>query len=149
MEIIKKDLEGVLVIKPSVFEDDRGYFFESFRQDKYNFTNKKFVQHNISKSRKNVIRGLHYQAGAFAQGKLCQVLFGAALDITVDIRFNSPTFGKHFPVVLSEENKLQLWIPPGFAHGFAALSDDVVSIISVQNISAESMKDVSSIMILL
>ena len=126
MEIIKTDLEGVLVIKPKVYEDDRGYFLESFREDKYNFTSKKFVQHNISKSAKNVVRGLHYQAGRYAQGKLCQVLNGAALDVTVDVRFGSPTFGKYFPVLLSEENKLQLWVPPGFAHGFAALTDHVV-----------------------
>ncbi len=126
MEIVKTALDGVLVIKPAVFSDNRGYFFESFRQEEYNFTARTFVQHNISKSFKNVVRGLHYQAGEFAQGKLCQVIYGAALDVAVDIRFGSPTFGKHVRVELSEENKYQLWIPPGFAHGFAALSDEVI-----------------------
>lgn len=126
MEIRKTELEGVFIIKPDVFEDTRGYFFESYRKEKYDFISTSFVQHNISKSKKNVIRGLHYQAGRGAQGKLCQVIYGEALDITVDIRFGSPTFGKYFPVILSETNKLQLWIPPGFAHGFAALSDIVV-----------------------
>lgn len=126
MEIVKTDLEGVLVIKPTVFGDGRGYFFESFRQDQYNFTTKTFVQHNISKSVRNVVRGLHYQVGDFAQGKLCQVIYGTAIDIAVDIRFGSPTFGKYVGVELSEGNKYQLWIPPGFAHGFAALSDVVI-----------------------
>ncbi len=85
-----------------------------------------FVQDNISKSRKGTVRGLHYQVGENAQGKLCQVIEGEVLDVAVDIRFGSPTFGKHFSLILNSENKLQLWIPPGFAHGFSVLSDEAI-----------------------
>ncbi len=86
----------------------------------------KFVQDNISKSRQGAIRGLHYQVGEFAQGKLCQVILGAVLDVAVDIRFGSPTFGKYFSIELSEHNNRQMWIPPGFAHGFAVLSEEAI-----------------------
>lgn len=128
MKIEKNNIDGILIIKPDVFNDDRGYFFESFNLKKY--TNSgldlNFVQDNISKSKKGTIRGLHYQIGNSAQGKLCQVISGIVLDIAVDIRFGSRTFGKYASEILSEDNHHQLWIPPGFAHGFAVLSDEAI-----------------------
>ncbi|MDO8550624.1 MAG: dTDP-4-dehydrorhamnose 3,5-epimerase [Ignavibacteria bacterium] len=128
MEIIKTDLEGLLVIQPRVFSDSRGYFFESYRKEILSGygVNAEFVQDNISKSKKNTIRGLHYQVWNYAQGKLCQVISGRILDVALDIRFNSPTFGKHFSQELSEDNHAMIWIPPGFAHGFSVLSDEAV-----------------------
>ncbi len=128
MKVEKTFISDLLVISPDVFGDSRGYFFESFSLKKYqgNELNFNFVQDNISKSMRGTIRGLHYQVGEKAQGKLCQVIKGNVLDAAVDIRFNSPTFGKYFSVELSEENHLQLWIPPGFAHGFSVLSDEAV-----------------------
>lgn len=128
MDVIKTELPGLLLFKPKIFSDDRGYFFESFNEDNYKKSGIDFcfVQDNISKSKKGTIRGLHYQAGEKAQGKLCQVLLGKVLDVAVDVRFGSPTFGKHFSYELSEENHLQLWIPPGFAHGFSVLSDEAI-----------------------
>jgi len=128
MEITKTSLEGLLVIKPDLFPDERGYFYESFNTRKFQEINieTNFVQDNVSKSFKGTVRGLHYQVGDKAQGKLCHVLFGKVLDVAVDLRLNSPTFGKHFSVELSEENHLQLWIPVGFAHGFSVLSDMVI-----------------------
>ena len=115
----------LFIIEPDIFKDARGFFYESFSEKKYldlgiEF---KFVQDNISYSSANTLRGLHYQIGEFAQGKLCQVLDGKVLDVAVDIRFGSPTFGQSFGVELSSENKRQLWIPPGFAHGFSVLSE--------------------------
>ncbi len=125
MEFIKTKFEDVLIIKPKVFHDDRGYFFESFSEREFNeqglFLN--FVQDNISFSKKGTIRGLHYQVGESAQGKLCQVISGKVLDVAVDIRFGSPTFGEYVSVELSEENHNQIWIPPGFAHGFSVISE--------------------------
>jgi len=128
MEITKTSLEGLLVIKPDLFPDERGYFYESFNTCKFQENNieTNFVQDNVSKSYKGTVRGLHYQVGDKAQGKLCHVLLGKVLDVAVDLRLNSPTFGKHFSVELSEENHLQLWIPVGFAHGFSVLSDIVI-----------------------
>lgn len=128
MNIIETFIKDLLVIKPDVFEDDRGYFFESFNRDKYERfnINLNFVQDNISKSVINTIRGLHYQVGEKAQGKLCQVLLGKVLDVAVDIRSDSPTFGKYYAEELSENNHTQLWIPPGFAHGFAVISDAAI-----------------------
>lgn len=128
MEIVKTNIDGLLILKPKVFADERGYFFESFKKqsfddEKINF---QFVQDNISKSKIGTIRGLHYQIGEKAQGKLCFVLFGKVLDVAVDIRFGSPTFGKYFSYELSEENHQQLWIPPGFAHGFSVLSNEAI-----------------------
>lgn len=124
----KTFIDGLLVIKPDVYFDERGFFFESFNQKKYSELgiNYNFVQDNISKSKKGTIRGLHYQIGEFAQGKLCFVIKGKVLDVAVDIRFGSPTFGKYFSCELSEENKYQLWIPPGFAHGFSVLSEETI-----------------------
>ncbi len=128
MKIIESQLNGVLVFEPKMFDDPRGFFFESFRSEFLidNGINSPFVQDNISKSCKNTVRGLHYQVGDFAQGKLCQVIFGKVLDVAVDIRFGSPTFGKHFSILLSDENHHQLWIPPGFAHGFSVLSETAI-----------------------
>jgi dTDP-4-dehydrorhamnose 3,5-epimerase len=128
MEIIKTDLNGALLIKPKVFSDDRGYFLESYRADIFNINGIKInlVQDNISKSRKGTIRGLHYQVGEKAQSKLCQVIYGRVLDVAVDIRFNSPTFGKHFAYELSDQNHFQIWIPAGFAHGFSVLSEEAI-----------------------
>lgn len=128
MKIEKVSINGLLVIEPDIFNDSRGFFYESFNIEKYKLIteNFSFVQDNISKSKYGTIRGLHYQVGKFAQGKLISVLGGKVLDIAVDIRFNSPTFGKHFAIELSDENKKQFWIPPGFAHGFSVLSDEVL-----------------------
>jgi dTDP-4-dehydrorhamnose 3,5-epimerase len=128
MDIIKTDQEGLLLIQPKVFSDSRGYFFESYRKDiltRYGVKSE-FVQDNISKSKKNTIRGLHYQVGKYEQGKLCQVISGKILDVALDIRFNSPTFGKHFSQELSGDNHTMIWIPSGFAHGFSVLSDEAV-----------------------
>ncbi len=128
MKVIKTELEGVLVIEPDFFPDARGFFFESYNKQKYEEAgmNFNFVQDNISKSCEGTIRGLHYQVGKNAQGKLCQVITGTVLDVAVDIRFGSPTFGGHFSVILSGDNHKQIWIPPGFAHGFSVLSDEAV-----------------------
>lgn len=128
MEVIKTELDGLLLIKPKVFADERGYFFESYNEEVYRNAGIDlcFVQDNISKSKKGTIRGLHYQVGDKAQGKLCKVICGKVLDVAVDIRFGSPTFGRYFASELSEENHTQLWIPPGFAHGFSVLSDEVI-----------------------
>jgi dTDP-4-dehydrorhamnose 3,5-epimerase len=128
LEVIKTEIEGLLIIKPKVFGDERGYFFESYNEQSYKLAgiDFNFVQDNISKSKKGTIRGLHYQIGDKAQGKLCKVIYGKVLDLAVDIRFGSPTFGKYFSSELSEENHTQLWIPPGFAHGFSVLSDEAI-----------------------
>ena len=128
MEVIKSDIEGLLILKPKVFGDERGYFFESYNEEVYRKAgiDYLFLQDNISKSKKGTIRGLHYQVGEKAQGKLCKVIYGKVLDVAVDIRFGSPTFGKYFSSELSEDNHTQLWIPPGFAHGFSVLSDEAI-----------------------
>ena len=124
----KTFIDGLIVVKPDIFYDERGYFFEAFNIEKFanGGIDKPFVQDNISKSVKGTVRGLHYQVGQYAQGKLCSVVMGKVLDVAVDIRFGSPTFGKYFEVELNEETKNQLWIPPGFAHGFSVLSDSAV-----------------------
>lgn len=128
MKVSKTELEGVLLIQPEVFGDQRGYFLESFNLDRYREAGIEynFVQDNLSKSKKGTIRGLHYQVGKMAQGKLCYVISGKALDVALDIRFGSPTFGKHISHVLNSQNKNQIWIPPGFAHGFSVLSDETI-----------------------
>lgn len=129
MEITETPIKDLLIITPTVFGDDRGYFFESFNE---NFFQEKidptihFVQDNQSKSQKNVLRGLHFQNPPYAQGKLVRVITGSVLDVAVDIRKNSPTYGKHFSVVLSAYNNKMLWIPPGFAHGFVSLEDETI-----------------------
>jgi len=128
LKVTNTDISGLLIIQPNVFNDDRGYFFESYNKERYQEFGipVEFVQDNISKSKKGTVRGLHYQVGEKAQGKLCQVIEGEVLDVAVDIRFNSPTFGKHFSLILNSETKFQLWIPAGFAHGFSVLSDEAI-----------------------
>ncbi|MDP4281695.1 MAG: dTDP-4-dehydrorhamnose 3,5-epimerase [Bacteroidota bacterium] len=128
MEIIKTGIEGVLIIKPDVFRDERGYFFESYNKEKFHAAglDMNFVQDNESRSRKGVIRGLHYQAPPFAQGKLVRVMNGAAIDVAVDLRKSSKTFGKWTSATLSGENKWMFWIPEGFAHGFVTQEEDTV-----------------------
>ena len=128
MNFIKTDIEGVVIVEPRVFEDERGYFFESYNEAEFvaNGITNKFVQDNQSKSSYGVIRGLHCQLGEHAQAKLVRVLEGKVLDVAVDIRKGSPTFGKHVAVELSAENKRQLFIPRGFLHGFSVLSETAV-----------------------
>ncbi len=135
MKVIKTNIDGLLIIKPDVFGDDRGYFFETYSKRKYAEygIEEDFVQDNISKSLKGTIRGLHYQVGDKAQGKLCHVIKGKVLDVAVDIRFDSPTFGQYFSIELTGEDKTQLWIPPGFAHGFSVLSDEVLFVYKCTN----------------
>jgi len=128
LKVTKTEIPGLLVIQPDVFSDSRGFFFESYSKKRYEDLGiqGEFVQDNFSRSKKNTVRGIHYQVGEKAQGKLCQVIEGEVLDVAVDIRFNSPTFGKHFSLILSSETKVQLWIPIGFAHGFSVLSDEAI-----------------------
>lgn len=129
MEVIKTEIEGVVIIEPKIFGDERGYFFESFNAAEFARkvgVNTVFVQDNESKSKYGVLRGLHFQKGEFAQSKLVRVVEGRVIDVAVDIRRGSPTFGKHVAVELSKENKRQLFIPRGFAHGFAVLSEEAV-----------------------
>jgi len=126
MKVTATAIPDVLVIEPRVFGDERGFFFESFNQQAFDEavgSKVVFVQDNHSKSAKNVLRGLHYQLPPKAQGKLVRVVQGEVFDVAVDIRKESPTFGKWVGEVLSAENKKQLWIPPGFAHGFLTLSE--------------------------
>lgn len=128
MEIIKTSIDGVVTIKPRIFSDFRGYFFESFNQKKIEERVCKtiFVQDNESRSNYGVIRGLHFQKPPFAQSKLVRVVKGSVLDVAVDIRKGSPTFGQHVAVELTEENHCQLFIPKGFAHGFSVLSKEAI-----------------------
>lgn len=128
MEINKTPIDGLLVIKPSVFKDTRGYFFEPYNKQRFfdaGITHE-FVQDNQSYSHLGALRGLHFQAPPFEQGKLVRVITGAVLDVVVDIRKTSATYGQHYAVELTEENMLQFWIPPGFAHGFATLKDNTI-----------------------
>ena len=136
MNVIKTAIPEVLIIEPKVFGDDRGYFFESWNKSRFEEygINADFVQDNESKSRFGVVRGLHYQLPPYTQAKLVRVISGSVLDVAVDIRKNSPTFGKHVAVELSAENKRQLFVPRGFAHGFAVLSDEVVFAYKCDNI---------------
>lgn len=128
MEVQSLEISGLKIINPDIFKDSRGYFFESFNLKKYkkNGLNLSFVQDNESNSSYGVIRGLHFQTGEFAQGKLVRVVKGKVLDVAVDIRVGSPTFGKYFSIMLNSENKLQFWIPPGFAHGYSVLSEEAI-----------------------
>ena len=128
MEVIKTDIEGVVIIEPRIFRDDRGYFFESFSQREFQekVCNTVFVQDNESKSSYGVLRGLHFQKPPYAQSKLVRVIKGAVLDVAVDIRKGSPTFGQHVAVELTEDNHRQFFIPRGFAHGFSVLTDEVI-----------------------
>ncbi len=135
MRFIKTKIPEVVIIEPKVFGDDRGYFMESFRKDLFEENIKKidFIQDNESKSKKGVLRGLHYQLPPFAQSKLVRVIKGKVLDVAVDIRKNSPTFKKYVAIELSEENKRQLFIPRGFAHGFLVLSKEAIFTYKVDN----------------
>ena len=128
MKVISTHIEGVVIIEPEVFGDNRGYFMESWSQERFDNEVRptRFVQDNQSKSRYGVVRGLHFQKGHFAQSKLVRVAQGRVLDVAVDIRRGSPTFGQHIAVELSDENHRQLFIPRGFAHGFAVLSTEAV-----------------------
>ena len=135
MEYIKTEIGGVFVIEPKVFNDARGYFMEAWKQAEFNEHVGKvdFIQDNESKSSFGVLRGLHFQKGAAAQAKLVRVIKGKVLDVAVDIRKSSPTFGKHVMVELSEENKRQFFIPRGFAHGFLVLSEEAIFTYKVDN----------------
>lgn len=128
MEIKKEKIAGLISIQPKVFGDERGFFLESYNFSRYKeiIGEVTFVQDNISKSSKGVLRGLHFQKPPFDQGKLVSVLQGSVLDVAVDIRKDSPTYGQHVSVILDSKLKNQFWIPAGFAHGFCALEDDTV-----------------------
>jgi dTDP-4-dehydrorhamnose 3,5-epimerase len=128
MQIVKNLIDGLLVIKPDVFEDQRGYFFESFNEEKFRQLgiDVKFLQDNESKSGKGVLRGLHFQVPPFEQGKLVRVIKGAVLDVAVDLRKSSPTYGQWASIELSEKNKWMYWIPAGFAHGFLTLEENTI-----------------------
>ncbi len=128
MKFLETIIKGVWLIQPSIIEDERGYFFESFKEDEFkkNVGDIDFIQENQSKSSYGVIRGLHYQKGEHAQSKLVRCVKGKILDVAVDIREGSPTFGKHVSAILTEDNHYQLFIPRGFAHGFSVLSDEAI-----------------------
>lgn len=140
MNFIKTEIEGVYIVEPKVFRDDRGYFFESYNQKAFEDAGLRyeFVQDNQSKSCYGTIRGLHFQKGEFSQAKLVRVLHGTVLDVAVDLRSASKTFGKHVAVELSAENNRQLLIPRGFAHGFSVLSDEAVFAYKCDNIYDKS-----------
>ena len=129
MSVVKTELEGVYIIEPKVFGDHRGYFYESYNKERFfqeTGYDVDFVQDNQSKSSYGVLRGLHFQKGEHAQSKLVRVVSGRVLDVAVDLRAGSPTYGKHYALELTGENHLQMFIPKGFAHGFAVLSDEAV-----------------------
>ena len=136
MNYIQTEIDGVWLIEPKVFNDARGYFMETFKEEEFRarIGNVHFVQDNESKSAYGVLRGLHYQKGEFSQAKLVRVLQGRVLDVAVDLRQSSPTFGKYVSVELSSENKRQFYIPRGFAHGFLVLSDEAIFTYKVDNV---------------
>lgn len=138
MDFKETDIEGVYIVEPKVFNDSRGYFFEAWKKQEFeeHIGPVDFIQDNESKSSYGVLRGLHYQKGEFSQAKLVRVIKGCVLDVAVDIRKSSPTFGKHVMVELSDENKRQFFIPRGFAHGFLVLSDEAVFTYKVDNVYA-------------
>ena len=140
MEYIKTEIAGVFILEPRVFSDARGYFMEAWKEEEFNahIGPVKFIQDNESKSSYGVLRGLHYQKGTLSQAKLVRVIKGRVLDVAVDIRKSSPTFGKHVMVELSEDNKRQFFIPRGFAHGFLVLSDEAIFTYKVDNPYAPS-----------
>lgn len=136
MNVTKTDIPDVFIIEPKIFEDSRGWFYESFNQELFDGIvgyHVDFVQDNHSQSKKGVVRGLHYQTAPYAQGKLVRCIVGEVFDVAVDIRHSSPTFGQWVGVYLSEKNKRQLWIPEGFAHGFMALSENVEFVYKTTN----------------
>ncbi len=136
MEIVETGIKDLVIIKPNVFEDDRGYFFESYNKIKFleKGIDVNFVQDNESRSMKNVLRGLHFQKPPFTQGKLVRVMRGSVLDVAVDLRKNSATYGKWASIVLSDVNKWMYWVPAGFAHGFMTLDDNTVFFYKCTNI---------------
>ena len=135
MKVIPTEIEGVVLLEPDVFGDERGYFFESYSEQSFDRLVRpvRFVQDNESCSSKGVLRGLHYQLAPYSQSKLVRVIKGRVLDVAVDVREGSPTFGKYVAVELSDENKRQLFIPQGFAHGFHVLSDEAIFTYKVDN----------------
>lgn len=135
MEFIKTDIEGVFIIEPKIFGDSRGYFFESFNQNEFdeNIGEIAFIQDNESRSSYGVLRGLHFQKPPFNQAKLVRCISGEVLDVVVDLRKNSKTFGKHVSVIISSENKKQFFVPRGFAHGFVVLSKEAIFAYKVDN----------------
>ena len=135
MNYIQTEIEGVWIIEPKVFNDARGYFMEAFKEGEFraNIGNVQFVQDNESKSSIGVLRGLHYQKGEYSQAKLVRVIKGKELEVAVDLRQSSPTFGKYVSVELSEENKRQFFIPRGFAHGLLVLSEEAIFTYKVDN----------------
>jgi dTDP-4-dehydrorhamnose 3,5-epimerase len=144
MEIQKLDIEGLLLIKPKVFGDERGYFFESFNKKSFEEAvgeTVNFIQDNESKSSYGVLRGLHFQRPPFVQAKLVRVIEGKVLDVAVDLRANSPTFGQHQSVILTPENKHQLFVPRGFGHGFLVLSETATFAYKVDNDYAPTHDD--------
>ncbi len=136
MEIVKTKIPDLYIIKPKVFDDHRGYFFESYNKEAFlrNGIDQNFVQDNESKSSIGVLRGLHFQKPPFDQGKLVRVMHGAVLDVAVDLRKNSPTYGEWVSVELNHENKWMYWIPPGFAHGFVTLENNTVFFYKCTNV---------------
>jgi len=140
MEYIQTEIKGLWIIEPKVFNDARGYFMETFKKEEFEQKIGKtdFIQDNESKSSFGVLRGLHYQEGDTAQAKLVRVIQGKVLDVAVDVRKDSPTFGKHVAVELTEENKRQFFIPRGFAHGFVVLSETAVFCYKVDNVYSPS-----------
>lgn len=136
MNIVETGLPGLVIVEPRVFNDDRGYFFESYQSRSYADAGilTEFVQDNESKSTKGVVRGLHYQLSEFAQAKLVRVVQGSVFDVAVDLRKGSPTFGKWFGLELDENNKKQLFIPRGFAHGFSVLSETAIFTYKCDNV---------------
>ena len=136
MKIIKTNLPGLVVIEPRVFEDDRGYFFESYNKERYDNAGitEIFIQDNESKSVRGVVRGLHYQLDDYSQAKLVRVVQGKVYDVAVDLRKGSPTFGEWFGIELSDENKKQLFVPRGFAHGFSVLSETAIFTYKCDNV---------------
>ena len=135
MNYIQTEIDGVWIIEPKVFNDARGYFMEAFKKEEFeaNIGKVNFIQDNESKSSYGVLRGLHYQKGEFCQAKLVRVIKGEVLDVAVDLRESSPTFGKYVSVLLNEENKRQFFIPRGFAHGFLVLSEEAIFTYKVDN----------------
>jgi len=135
MKITETSIDGLIIVEPKIFNDDRGYFYESYNKSKFKEIgiDADFVQDNQSLSQKGAIRGLHGQANPFAQGKLVRVIRGKVIDVAVDIRKGSATYGQHVSIELSEENKLLFWIPAGFLHGFATLEDNTIFTYKVNN----------------
>jgi dTDP-4-dehydrorhamnose 3,5-epimerase len=136
MEIVKTKIPNLLILKPSIFKDDRGYFFESYNKELFlsKGIDQNFVQDNESKSMKGVLRGMHFQKPPFAQGKLVRVMKGAVLDVAVDLRKSSPTYGQWESIELTEDNKFMYWVPPGMAHGFVTLEDNTVFFYKCTNV---------------